>query len=494
MLAHSQATPSSPPRPKATHWVRRQLLQQLRRVPPLHRAAKELWVGAKLVRLRLRQARRQLDGRGGSRWQQSTLRFDTPLYSSDPDALLAELQSKGLAVQQGRHTMYVGPQPGLEAALGPVVRAYPPKCGFKILKRFAAPAQAQYLYETDVSGESALMGTIFEQALAGAALAHYDLGPRVIDVVHLRGGHQGASTDLTAIVVEHVHGRAPTHDDHRHLLHRLDALRDDGRLALANPGVYACSDFDAPGCNGNLLVTPGGELRYVDAQAFMFDLDAVTDEVVERHREVLHFGDRLGTVRSGQGFLYQGLPGRADVGRRDPDERWQRLDPLLREHGLSVADRVVFDVCCNAGLMMTGALRRGARWAVGWDLPEVAAASGQLLPLLGAGRSTVIGKPVTEEADLAADVPPWLAGSHDAVCLFLAAWHHVGFPPGVGDLPWQYLVYEGREHEDDATITANIATMRSRWGARAIATHTAADGLCGPRPVVLLHRDPRVAP
>lgn len=472
--------------PQTTRWVRRQLVAQLRRVPPLHRAAKELWVGAKLVRLRLRQARRRRHGDPGPRWQQSTLTHPTPLTAAHPDALRAELLARGLTVAEGRHTLYLPPQPGLREALGPVVAAYPPTCGFKLLKRFAAPDRARYLYRSDANGEDALMGGIHQQALAGAALAAYDLGPRLLDVTHLRGH----DLDLTALVVEHVDGRAPTRRDHQRLLDALDQLRARRRMEMINPGVYACTDFDPPGCNGNLLLTPEGQLRYVDPQLFRFDLDAVLDDVVERHRDVLHFGDQLGVVRGGQRFLYQGLPGRADVGRRDPDARWARLEALMRPRGIDLRDRVVFDVCCNAGLMLTGALRRGARWAVGWDLPPVAAAAAELLPLLGAGRSTIIGRPLDDQADLPADLPAWLDPG-DAVCLFLAAWHHVGFPPGVGALPWRVLVYEGREHEDAATTAANVATMEQRWGARALATETAADGLCGPRPVVLLVRPPR---
>lgn len=466
----------------ASRWVRRQLLQQLKRVPPLHRAAKELWVGAKLVRMRLRQARRRLDGDTGARWQQSTLRFGTPLQATDADALRAELRAHGLDVREGRHTLYVGPCPQLREILGPVVEAYPPHCGFKILKRFAAPEDARYLVETDARGEAALLGGIHEQAFAGTALAHYGLGPKLYDVVHLQG-----AADLTVMVAEHVDGRAPTMDDHRLLLDRLDDLRAQERLALANPGLYACSDFEAPGCNGNLLVTDEG-LRYVDPQLFLFEVDAIVDDVVEQHRDALHFGDKLGVVRGGQRFLYQGLPGRTDVGRRDPDDRWGRLEALLAAHDVDFRDRVVFDVCCNAGLMMTGALHRGARWAVGWDLPQVAAAATKLLPLLGASRSTVIGRTLDDDAHLPDDLPPWLHAG-DAVCLFLAAWHHVGFPPGVGALPWKYLVYEGREHETAETTAANIATMEERWGATALSTKTASDGLCGPRPVVLLVRD-----
>jgi hypothetical protein len=129
---------------------------------------------------------------------------------------------------------------------------------------------------------------------------------------------------------------------------------------------------------------------------------------------------------------------------------------------------------------------------VGWDLPAVADAARELLPLLGAGRSTLIGRPLADVASLVDDVPPHVLapGQPDGVCLFLAAWHHVGFPPGVGTLPWRWLVYEGREHEAAEITRANVATMEARWQCRAVAERVLADGLCEPRPVVLFTRGP----
>ncbi len=474
--------PSKRTLPPTTRWARRQLVAQLKRVPSLHRAAKELMVGAKLLRTRLRQAQRRLRGQTAPDWLQATLSFDTPLRATDAARLHEELCERGLTVMQGRHTLYLGPQAGLREALGPAVDAYPPTCGFKLLKRFSHPEHARYLHETDALGEAALLGGIHEQALATAALAAHDLGPRLVDVVHLRAGN----TDITALVLEHVDGRSPTLAEHAELLTRLDELRERGWMTLANPSGYECSDFAAPECNGNLLVDDDG-LRYVDPQLFLFDMPQVIGNVVDRHREVLHFGDRLGVVRQGQGFLYQGLPGRGDPGRRDPDDRWGHLDALLAAGGVSLDDRVVMDVCCNAGMMMAGALHRGARWSLGWDLPAVASAAGELLPLLGAGRSTVTGRTIDDSVRFVDDVPAWLAPS-DGVCLFLAAWHHVGFPPGVGDLPWRWLVYEGREHEEAEITAANIATMEQRWNCKAVTSRVVTDGLCGPRPVILFAR------
>lgn len=474
-------------------WARRRLVEQLRRVPPLHRAAKELVVGAKLLRARLRQAGQRWRGQAPAPWLQATLVFDAPLRARDPDALRAELLARGLVVHEGRHTIYVPPQPGLREALGPVADAFGPGCGIKLLKRFAAPSEARWLYETDARGEAELLGGIHRQALAAASLHALGLGPRCVDVVHIRAGGAEAAVSITAMIVEHVEGRTPAADEHARLLDELDALRSRGLLSLANPSGYACGDFAAPDCNGNLVVGEDGALRYVDPQVLLFDVPAVIDEVVARHRDVLHFGDRLGVVAGGERFLYQALPGRREPGRRDPDDRFARLEPLLAGHGASLEGRVVFDVCCNAGLMMAGALHRGARWAVGWDLPPVAAAARELLPLLGAGRSTVIGRMLNEPASLVDDLPPHVraaAGAAGGVCLFLAAWHHVGFPAGVGGLPWRWLVYEGKEHEEAEVTRANVATMEARWRCRAVATKLLADGLCGPRPVVLLARVP----
>jgi hypothetical protein len=479
-------------------------VEQLRRVPPLHRAAKELVVGAKLLRARLRHAQRRLRGQVPTPWLQSTLVFDVPLRARDGAELRAELVGRGLVVHEGRHTLYLPPQPGLREALGPVAEAFGPECGIKLLKRFAAPHEARWLHEVDALGEAALLGGIHRQALAASALHAMGLGPRCLDVVHLRSG----ATSITAMIVEHVEGRAPTLAEHARLLEELDALRSRGLLALANPSGYACGDFAAPDCNGNLLVAEDGprtprtaseqeigttHLHYVDPQVLLFDMPAVIDAVVARHRDVLHFGDRLGVVAGGERFLYQALPGSREPGRREPDDRFARLEPLLAAHGAALEGRVVFDVCCNAGLMMAGALHRGARWAVGWDLPPVAAAARELLPLLGAGRSTVIGRMLDQPAALVDDVPLHVHAPGDereGVCLFLAAWHHVGFPAGVGGLPWRWLVYEGKEHEPAEVTRANVATMEARWQCRAVAERVIADGLCGPHPVVLLARRP----
>lgn len=235
---------------------------------------------------------------------------------------------------------------------------------------------------------------------------------------------------------------------------------------------------------GGLIVSaPGGS----SAVPTTLDRSALIDLVVERHESTLHFGDVLSVVNGGERFLYQDVPGRGAPGRRDTSSRVDAIEAMLERHGAGFAGRTVFDVCCNSGMMMGEALARGARWTVGWDLPKVAAAADELLSSLGAGRSSLNGVSIDDETDFASAVPESLP-VEGSVCLFLAAWHHVAFPAGVAAIPWEYLVYEGKENEGPEVTAENFATMSARWSAEVLESSTHADGICGPRPLALLRR------
>ncbi|MFO7564924.1 MAG: hypothetical protein R6X02_19925 [Enhygromyxa sp.] len=461
---------------------RQRLRKEIRRRPVLHRLAKEALVGFKLVRQRVRQGKHEpLHG-----WGAQAHRYPIPFAGADVDALRAALREHSLRFAEGRHTLYLPPQPGREALLGAeFVAAFPPEVGVKLLKNFAPPSRARYHHQGGLA-EAALIGPIGNQVLASAALFAYGLGPRPLDLVHLAGPR----ADLSAIVSEHVEGRTPSAAEHQAFIAELRQLEGRGLFRLANPSRYDCGDFASPDCNANLITSPAGP-RYVDPQVFLFDEARVVADVLAAREDTLHFGDVLTVVRSGQRFLYQEVPGASSSARRGTGERWQAIEGLLARHRVRLDRRVVFDVCCNSGMMMHGSLARGAHWAFGWDLPAVADAADRLLPLLGSGRTTVFGRELGLDTDLRADLPEWAArwsAAHGGLCLFLAAWHHIDFPPGIGELPWTDLIYEGRENEPVATTDENIATMSERWRARELERITIRDGLCGPRPLALLRR------
>jgi hypothetical protein len=461
------------------------LRAEIRRRPLIHRVAKEALVGLKLARQRLRLRGGRAEPVHG--WGTRVDRYAIPFAGGDLEALRAAAREHSLRTAEGRHTLYIPPQPGREALLGAeLLAAFPPEAGFKLLKNFAPPSRARYHYETDAAAEAALLGPIGNQVFAAAALYAHGLGPRPYDLVHLAG----ARADLTAMVSEHVEGRVPSAAEHRRFIADLKALERRGLFRFANPSRYDCGDFAEPHCNHNLITGSAGA-RYVDPQVLLFEDQRVITDLLERRADALHFGDVLTVVNAGQRFLYQEVPGVGSNARRGTGERWRAFEGLLARHQVRLAGRVVFDVCCNSGMMMHGSLTRGAHWAFGWDLPAVAEAADALLPLLGSGRSQVFGGELGLDTDLRGDLPEWAAAAAEArggLGLFLAAWHHIGFPPGVGALPWTELLYEGQENERPAQTDENVAIMSERWRAREVERLTIRDGICGPRPLVLMRR------
>ena len=461
------------------HWLR----QEIRRHPRAHRAAKEVLVGLKLLRYKAQRV--------GSvdihSWGDRVGTYPVPFAGTTPDALRAAMTEHGLRWNEGRHTIYLPPQPGREAILGPeLVGAFPPQTGFKILKNFERPGEASYLHEVDARGEAALVGPLGNLLFAAAALHAHGLGPRPYDIAHL----VGASADLTAIITEHVEGQEPSLDEHEAFIRELLELERRELFQFANPSRTDCGDFAAPDCNNNLISSADGP-RYVDPQVLLFDPEKVVQDLLSSGEEVLHFGDVMTVVNAGDRFLYQEVPGAANNARRGTAQRWATFDELLRRHRAHLDGRFVFDVCCNSGMMMHGCLMRGAHWAFGWDLPAVAGVADRLLPLLGTGRSQVFGTSLGPDTRLVDDLPDWVreqAPERGGVALFLAAWHHVDFPPGVGDLPWEWLIYEGRENETKAVTQANFETMAERWGARLVEATSVHDGISQRRPLALLRR------
>lgn len=470
---------------KLLHSTKQWLRAEIRRRPIIHRVAKEALVGIKLARQRMQQGKREpLHG-----WGTQVHRYRTAFAGVDVEALRAALREHSLQVAEGRHTIYVPPQPGREAVFGAeLMAAFPPEVGIKLLKNFAPPSRARYHYESGSLAEAALAGPIGNQVFATAALYAYELGPRPFDLVHLTSAD--GRVDMTAVLCEHVDGHTPSVPEYEQFIAQLRALETRGLFRFANPSRYDCNDFFPPDCNGNLLIGAAGP-RYVDPQLFLFDERAVVQDVLAQREAVLHFGDVLTIVHAGQRFLYQEVPGASSNARRGTGERWRAIEGLLARHQVRLERRVVFDVCCNSGMMMHGSLTRGAHWAFGWDLPAVAEAADRLLPLLGSGRTSVFGRQINLDTNFRADLPEWAARrceAHGGVGLFLAAWHHVDFPPGVGELPWTHMIYEGRENEQDETTDKNVATMAERWRTRELERIIIRDGLCGPRPLVLLQR------
>jgi hypothetical protein len=205
-------------------------------------------------------------------------------------------------------------------------------------------------------------------------------------------------------------------------------------------------------------------------------------------RKRLHFG-REYKLRGGR-YLYQSIPLLGQSGRRDTARRWQRIESALGRAGVSVKDRLVLDVGCNAGMMLASALAGGAAFGLGWDMPEVAQLGDRVLHALGFTRFELFGADLGEAYRLGDDVPahvaPLLSGS---VVLYLAIRHHVGFVGDLADLPWKAMVYEGGEEETAAGLEETLAPLRARTEFRLVEAVDYRDGEGRPRPLAILVRD-----
>jgi hypothetical protein len=302
-----------------------------------------------------------------------------PQLSSATD-LERWLTQRGVTTKQGGHTLYLPPQKCLEVVLGDWVRLYPSDAGLKILMDFRSPEEAWYVSrEWGGPIEAAMVGTPADQLVTANFLYANKLSPRVYDLCCLKNG----ATRLSAFVVQHVDGQAPSEAVCRQFLSRLERLIEQSDLRTIHPAWRTKVDFEPPTCNGNLLVSPGSSQPvYVDFQSFrLTELVRWRREILEAAATVLHFGDEHASL--GGRYLYQSIPGMRDKGKRNTDKRWTVIDEHLERNGLKLRGRLILDVGCNAGMLIATALRDGAFWGIGWDLPSVISYSEPLLLSLG---------------------------------------------------------------------------------------------------------------
>ncbi|MEA2295641.1 MAG: hypothetical protein QOE86_3280, partial [Solirubrobacteraceae bacterium] len=281
--------------------------------------------------------------------------------------------------------------------------------------------------------------------LVAANLLHRrGLGARIYDARSLRGA--------TAFAIEAPAtggAAAPAAD---RVLAGVDALVSDG---LIEP---AAADWRSPvhvtGANGDSRYAAPDLLRAADERRVV---DAVLADA----------GDPLSVGREprlrGSRHLYQAVPSVGAGGRGDSLVRWERMRSLMDSSAVTVRNRLVLDVGCNAGLMLAGALADGAAWGVGYDLPAVADHARDVLSALGFTRTDIVGAELRPGYPLAADVPAHAMELLDGcVILYLAIAQQIGFLEALGTIPWSAMVFEGGELQSMATLEDDLAPLRER--------------------------------
>jgi SAM-dependent methyltransferase len=418
--------------------------------------------------------------------RQKPSRWKTKLELQADETLAAALTRLGVGYREGGHTVYVSPQPGLEKQLGSFIQQYPPDAGFKILKEKKGPTEARYLRPgggTQV--QSLIIGTAPELTASVNSLNELGIVPRLYDVAEL----DASGRSLTAFVTEHIAGGEPTGPECRNFIGRIRQLVENSQIAITMRDWETHEDFNCPSCSGNLLKSErDGSLKYVDFQNFAaLDLEKKLRSLMAESREKLHFGSKY-LFRGGR-YLYQKIPGMSAGGRRDTEVRWEKITKMLREAEIDLAGNPVLDVGCNAGMMLAQALNEGASWGIGWDLPPVADRARKLLSVLGYTRYTMVGAMLSAEYPLANDVPTHVQSRmSEAVVLYLAIRHHVGFLKALRDMPWKALVYEGPQAETGDELRRVLGDLKRLVPCEIVSKAEISDADSWDRPLVLLRR------
>ena len=390
-------------------------------------------------------------------------RLDLPPFH-DARSLMDWLDNNSVRYKTGAFCIYIPPHPEMRSLFGPILSAYPPNAGLKILKDLKSPAQAKYISKAVAPAISKTADWISYRPMDFLRVANYmcdaGVGPRIYDLVEIQTPHN----NFSAYVVQHVVGSVPTVDECETFLSRLDQPSEDQLVPLL-PGWKAHIDFRCPDCNGNLIRNEHtGKVLYIDFQAFMMrDINRHLLQITDKIRQDVHFGNTH-RLRGGQ-YLYQSIPG-LRAGKRDVDFRWNLFKQLLTKQGVSLEKSVIFDVGCNAGMMIYSALIDGAIWAVGWDKPTVAAGARKLLLSLGLTRFDIMSQDISSDTDFLSSLPENVKSSPNPILFFLAMRKHIGFPDNLKHLPFKSMVYEDHEGESLSDVKHHLKQIVDGWGLR----------------------------
>jgi hypothetical protein len=191
-----------------------------------------------------------------------------------------------------------------------------------------------------------------------------------------------------------------------------------------------------------------GAFQYLAFHHFqLLDYAAFLEQLALQAVQGTHFGM---TDRKGRPYLYQAVPGVRLPAKRNVAARTRLMRELLKAAGVSVKDRLVLDVGCNAGMMMAEYLRLGAGWCHGWDRQQVTPHAERLLLALGCTRTSANAADMTRSYPLDQDLPGFLQPAlRGCVISYLAIQQHVGWMDALARIPWAALIYEGRKTDTE---------------------------------------------
>lgn len=372
---------------------------------------------------------------------------------------LKTLKASGISLKQGGHAVYFPPESIKKTSLKDIPSYMPDNVGIKIVSRKGGIDTPYTASDKTCVSHTYMSPSHQDLILVHGIFSSLGLGPRLYDLVEM----EFENGDIhVAYIIEHIDGKACTDQKScEAFLEKIKGLEKSHLLKLINWNGYKDMDFDCPSCNENLLSeASSGQLKYVDLQNFALDnyYNYLKDVAIQAS-ENSHFGQK--SYLLGGEYLYQEVPGLNLGAKRSPSIRFGVFKDLLKKAGVSLQDKFVIDIGCNMGLMGAQYLKEGAAWLHGFDMPNVIRSTEKILLAIGCTRFSTAGLTLNEDVPLTKYLPQNLKNKLEGcVISYLAIRGHIGWIKELGEIPWDFMLYEGHQEEDEKMSHRFLAELQ----------------------------------
>lgn len=370
------------------------------------------------------------------------------------------LKSLDISYSEGSHAIYLSPDSLSNTTFAQIMSSYPSDAGLKIMKNEGSTGESEYIVGRAKGDSRIQLGMVQGHgylSLVANLLYSQGIGPRLYDLINIKCDQR----TWTAYVVQDVGQRLPTLAECEKGVETLRTLDSSGILRVILPEGFNDEEFECPGCANNALVDREGHFRYIDFQNFLLgNYEEYLTNLASDAAVQTHFGD-TSLLRGGR-YLYQSVPGVKLPAKRDVANRMKTLCGLLERASLSISERVVLDVGCNIGMMMSEYLKLGAKWCHGWDRALTVPHTERILLALGCTRFSTTGTDIVQSQNLRGDLPEHVRQSLEGcVVSYLAVRGHLNWLNELKDIPWSFLIYEGHEGETAADLEVYLKDLES---------------------------------
>lgn len=361
--------------------------------------------------------------------------------------------------KEGGHTFYFSPGIVQNSILNKIFDYMPCDAGIKVIKRKGAINTPFAALDKTCKTHSLMSPSHKDLILVHNIFYSLKIGPRLYDVIEI----EFANGDVhIAYILEHIEGDpCSLQSECEIFINQIKDLENSNLIKLVNWNGYKDMDFLCPSCNGNLIFdNKSRSLKYVDLQNFALEnYYQYLKSIAIDSSKYSHFGQK--SYLMGGEYLYQEIPGLELGAKRSPAMRFDVFKNLLEQSGLSLKNKLVIDVGCNIGLMGAQYLKDGAAWFHGFDTPNMVPSTEKVLLSIGCTRFSTTGLNMHEDVSLTEHFPANLQNNYDrCVISYLAIRGHIGWIKELTRIPWDFMLYEGHQEEDENTSKRFITDLQ----------------------------------